>query len=76
MCIAAGDYEASVITVDMMADVGLQPEPDQEKRMLQACRAPSQHGKRDPSQVEGEGQKEESNSSGEEEKAVVVDEER
>lgn len=43
VCIAAADYEPSAAVVDMMTAVGLQPEPEQEKRMLQACFDPSQH---------------------------------
>lgn len=43
ICIAAADYEPSAAVVDMMTAVGLQPEPEQEKRMLQACFDPSQH---------------------------------
>lgn len=37
MCITAGDYEASATVMEMMAHMGLQPEPEQEKRMLQKC---------------------------------------
>ena len=37
MCISAGDYEASATAVEKMASAGLQPEPEQEKRMLQEC---------------------------------------
>lgn len=40
VCIAASDYEAAGIVVDLMAAVNLQPEPEQEKRMQQACFGP------------------------------------
>lgn len=56
VCIAAGDYESSIIMVDMMGRVGLQPEAEQEKRMLQNCVDPSRLVKRSVSQRGGEGE--------------------
>ena len=41
--------------VDMMARVGLQPEAEQEKRMIQNCVDPSRLVKQNISQMEGEG---------------------
>lgn len=59
VCITAGDYEASVTTVEMMAEVGLQPEAEQERRMLTACFDPSQRKRdRKTSQRVGEDEQE------------------
>lgn len=52
VCIAAGEYQASINVVDLMGRVGLQPEPEQEKRMLQACFDPAQIEKPDPSAID------------------------
>lgn len=59
ICIAAADYEPSAAVVDMMTAVGLQPEPEQEKRMLQACFDPSQHKGRDDLEQDTEASSEE-----------------
>lgn len=41
MCIAAADQDAAVEVVGLMAAVGLQPEREQEKRMIAACLTPN-----------------------------------
>eukprot|EP00752_Nemacystus_decipiens_P010169 g9062.t1 len=37
VCITAGDYEASTTVLEMMEHMGVEPDPDQEKRMLREC---------------------------------------
>lgn len=47
VCITAGDYEAAMTAMEMMSHMGLQPEPEQEKRMLQSCVDPLWVAKRE-----------------------------
>lgn len=57
VCITAGDYEASTTVMEMMAHMGLQPEAEQEKRMLQKCIDPLWISKRERARArEGEGE--------------------
>lgn len=40
VCITAGDYDAATTAMNMMTQIGLQPEPEQEKRMQKAYTDP------------------------------------
>lgn len=55
VCITAGDYEASMTAMEMMAQMGLQPEPEQEKRMLQSCIDPLWIAKQERARAREEG---------------------
>eukprot|EP00903_Cladosiphon_okamuranus_P009597 g9136.t1 len=59
VCITAGDYEASSTVMEMMERTGLQPEPEQEKRMLRKCVDPLWASSRELARAKGGGGEEE-----------------
>ncbi|CAM9671460.1 unnamed protein product [Pylaiella littoralis] len=58
VCIAAGDFEAAMTAMEMMYHMDLEPEPEQEKRMLQSCADPLWVAKEERARGREEGQEE------------------